>query len=280
MDLSEFSKLLGEEIEEFESRPELSEVKRKAVEFIIDLEGKLTDLPSNHCTSRVFEKLVKNLSQPPKEVKKTKSCIFSADCSPKTRFSSLSTVGSDDSNGRLESRNLLRKDSLHVADFDNILHESKKIKVDFIEFSDQIRSMTISGFEELEKNQGEFSENCYIYGLILFKKFIGIYSKNGVGSGLIYSSLTEKGILVEKSQFLLTPLRLFKTCVLIGMKMLEEGTDLYLSDYCTYLGEAPIVIGDMEMLVCLEQLEFRFGDVCYEDILWEKEDIVSGIVEA
>lgn len=122
--LSEFSKMLGAEIEEYEAKPELSELKKRTVEFCIALEEKLINLPSSKATNRSFKKLVSELF-PKSEVKKSKSCFFVSDIDSHS-LAGLSTMSTIGSIGDLEEDHK-RKDSIDVDAFDEMLTRSKKV---------------------------------------------------------------------------------------------------------------------------------------------------------
>lgn len=276
MMLNEFMKMLGEEIEEYEFKPELSVSKKRTIEFFIALEEKLNTLPSKKCNNLNFSILVKELSKNKKQVNKSKSCLVarSNDTLSLAGVSSMSTVGSISSIELEEDAK--RKDSMYVEEFDTIVRRPTSIQnFDFAEYKKQLKEDTISSFEELEKQLGEISDYSYLYGFRLFKNFVSQYGKSRVGCEMIYPSITEKGLIVDPKKDVLTPLRLLKACFLIAFKMLEEESELFLADFCSYVGEEASVLGRIEMMICLEYLNFGFGGICFEDLKRDEENLLS-----
>lgn len=102
------------------------------------------------------------------------------------------------------------------------------------------------------------------------------FAKSGAGKEFIFSSINEHGLVRDSKEDVLTPLRLFKACFLIAYKMLEEESELFLVDFCSIFGENSTVMGRIEMLVCMEELDFKFGGIDMHDIEKEQDYLLDG----
>lgn len=264
--LSEFSKMLGAEINDFEMKPELSEIKKLAIEYIAVVEDRLISLSAKSCSKSEFITLLGECSQNSKHKKEDAEEIPTA-TTPLEQASTADSLDSIEEDERFE-----RKDSLNVEAFDEMTKEAegKSHRVANKNLVDQIQEDMVSRFEDLEKDYGDVHDNCYLYAIALFKKFASTYSESDQ-TEKIHSTISQKGLFLTPNNNVLTPVRLFKACFLLAFKMIEEDFELFLMDFCQSMGEEVAVLGRIEVLVCLEQLDFGFGGISLRDLTREEE---------
>lgn len=268
--LSEFSKMLGAEINEFETKPELSKIKKLAIEYIVAVEDKLISQSLNCCTNKKFVTLLEECSQNANHKKNptTPNPESAAEPGLIKTLEKVSTAGSLDSLEGLSGR----KDSLCSEAFDEITNSGEQERHGIVntDLAEQIKERVVSRFEDLEKDFGDVHECCYTYAVVLFKQFVSQYSESN-HSDIIHSTISPKGLFLTPNNDVLTPVRLFKACFLIAFKMLEEDFELFLVDFCHSMGEDVEVFGKIEVLVCLERLDFGFGGIDIDDLKREEE---------
>lgn len=277
LNLNEFSKMLGDEIEAFESKPKLSEEKSKILHSLVAAESKIMEFPGNVCNITTLKKKI--LMESSKKKYQRKSSERSNDTLERdsTESTASCSIGSFTEEERRES---VRKDSINVIEFDEMTKHSDKKEEKLKNFHcplllERLESDLISRFEDLEKEYGDISYNCYLFGLFLFRKFCEKYALMGMKAEKIHSSISRKGLFLGPGEDVLTPVRLFKACFLVSYKFLEEKHELFLNSFCSIMNEDVQVLGKIELLVCLEHLKFNFGRVAQEDLKREEDFLLK-----
>jgi hypothetical protein len=169
---------------------------------------------------------------------------------------------------KAESENLSTSGSLSSLE-DSLEAQKRAVEAQTKQTELKLRGAYRKLLVDLQKRIPSISDNTYAHATLLFKRVMDVLYSSKYNSQILPSKLPEYLPQIE-GLHLLEPLRIFKACIFLSYKIIEDEFMLFLSDFCKVSKENDKVIAKLETLVMIDILDFDLKEFKFEAIQEEK----------
>jgi len=247
---------------------ELKAVKQGIITFLMNYENHLLkntqEIGLQHQQSSSVKKMSNGC------FKNTKTCGSLEQSVYLSKSSTLPNSENFDDLGlsKVESEHLSTSGSLSSLE-EEMEAEKRKIRAQTEDASDRAQSHYTSLLLTLEKRIPSISDNTYAHSVMLFKKVMDVLYASKYNNK-IFPSKMPKYIPPTPVNHLLTPSRIYKACLFLSYKIIEDEFMLFLSDFCKVAKEDQKALERLEIIVMIDILNFDMKAYNYETIVEEK----------